>query len=125
MRGGELVIAPFGLNRLSDPVLIFPEFNSTNADDLGWWHLSCYYQFYAKTECTLHNSNLDVTRVESLMGSSDYFFPQFSLAATFGKSKFQSFPAVEKILIKGVSYWSRKVMLPEAKVMRHQQIDPT
>jgi hypothetical protein len=47
-RGGELVIAPFGLNKLSEPVIIFAEFNKTNVDDLGWWHLSCYYQFYAQ-----------------------------------------------------------------------------
>jgi hypothetical protein len=27
--------------------MIFPEFNEANSDELGWWHLSWYYQFYA------------------------------------------------------------------------------
>lgn len=55
LRGGELAVAPFGLNKLSEPTLLFGEFTEDNADQSGWWHLACYYQFYAKIECTLHN----------------------------------------------------------------------
>lgn len=68
VRGGELAISPFGLNKLTDPTLIFAEFTQNNTDATGWWHLSCNYQFYAKTECTLHNTKVEVTRVESLLG---------------------------------------------------------
>ena len=124
LRGGELVVAPFGIKKLSEPTLIFSEFNKTNIDDLGWWHLSCYYQFYAKTECTLKNKNILITRVESLMGNSDYFFPQYGLTATFGKTATQTFPGLKNLMVKEVSYWSRKVMMDEAWFLRDHQIDP-
>jgi hypothetical protein len=47
LRNGVLYVAPFGTRKMSEPFMIFPEFNEANSDELGWWHLSCYYQFYA------------------------------------------------------------------------------
>lgn len=32
---------------------------------------------------------------------------------------------VEGLILKEVTYWNRKVMLPEVKVNRYQQIDPS
>ena len=58
------------------------------------------------------------------MGNSDYFFPQYGLTATFGKTATQTFPGLINILVKEVSYWSRKVMMDEAWFLRDHQIDP-
>lgn len=43
IRSGELNIAPFGLNKLTEPTIVFKDFTEENSDDLGWWHLSCYF----------------------------------------------------------------------------------
>lgn len=42
-----------------------------------------------------------------------------------GKTENQIFPAAKGLLLKDVQYWSRKVMLPEVRVTRYQQINPT
>jgi hypothetical protein len=33
LRPGELVVAPFGLGQLYEPVIVFKEFKETNEDD--------------------------------------------------------------------------------------------
>jgi len=109
---------------LSDPEIIFPEFSKELEDEKGWWHISCYYQFYAKVECTLHNQNIDMTRVDSLLGKTQYFFPKYSLSGVVGRTQNQIYPGVKNFFVKEFSYWSRKVMLPEVELMRYQQIDP-
>ena len=86
LKSGQLAVSPFGLNKLTDPTLIFDDFNSTNSDASGWWHLSCNYQFYAKTECTLYNTKVEVTKVVSLLGLTQYFFPKYSLTGVFGRT---------------------------------------
>lgn len=122
IQAGELVVAPFGTTRLSDPHLILPQFSEANQDDHGWWHLSCYYQFNAKVECTLHNQNIEVIEEASISEQPQYYFERDSLNAKFGN--YQDLPAVRGILLKEVRYWSTKVTAKETEWMRFRQLDP-
>ena len=45
IQGGELVCAPFGTEQIRDPVISFEEFSMENADQFGWWHISCSYSY--------------------------------------------------------------------------------
>jgi hypothetical protein len=47
------------------------------------------------------------------------------LTSVIGRTTNQDYPGVEGLSIKELSYWNRKVMLPEAEKLRYHQIDPT
>jgi hypothetical protein len=66
VRSGDLVVAPFGQAKQTDPAMVWEDFNQDMEDEVGWFHLSCYYHFYAKAECTLYNKKISNTKVVSL-----------------------------------------------------------
>jgi hypothetical protein len=40
IQDGQLNVAPFGTG---NPSITIAEFSEANEDQLGWWHLSCFY----------------------------------------------------------------------------------
>jgi hypothetical protein len=124
IRRGELTVAPFGLPKLTDPYVSFDNFKKENQDETGWWHISCWYQFYEKVECTLFNQKSEVTKEESLAGLNNYFIPKYTLQGSFGKTMNQVFPGVQSAQIKEFVFWSRIIDKAEITRNRYYQIDP-
>lgn len=113
----ELVIAPFGRQQSSaggDVMLSFRELTKENADETGWWHLSCSLATRKHVTCFLHNRKNDFTKKLDL---SDY---QIILKVPEGQYLGNLYNEVDQMYVKDFRFFTRELTHLEVYQTRYQ-----
>jgi hypothetical protein len=113
----ELVVAPFGRQQSAsgEIQLTFRELTLENADETGWWHLSCSLATRKHVTCFLHNSKNEFTKKLDL---SDY---QIILNVPQGLYTAHLFNEIDKMFVKDFRFYTRALEHLEVSLTRYQQ----